>query len=83
MRGGMVTNLVHDIFERVRAVNGKTHKDQVGFRVRQRSQPVVLLLSGRVPESELHRLTGGRVCGVRDVILKDGWDVFLGRGRTG
>jgi hypothetical protein len=37
-------------------------------------------LPGRVPERQLHRLTGRRVYGVGDVVLEDGWDVFLGTG---
>ena len=72
-----MTNLVHDILERVRAVDGEADKDQVRLGVRERAQPVVLLLPGRVPQGQLDRLTGGRVYGVGDVVFEDGRDVFL------
>ena len=71
------TDLVHYVFERVRAVDGEADKDEVGFGVREWAEPVVLLLPGRVPERQLHRLTGWRGYRVGDVILKDGRDVFL------
>ena len=77
LRGGGGTNLVHDVLERVRAVDGEADKDEVRLGVRERPQPVVLLLPGRVPERELHRLAGGRVCRVGDVVLEDGGNVFL------
>ena len=73
----MATNLVHDVFERVRAVNGKTDKDEVRLGVRQRPQSVVLLLSGRIPKRQLNDLAGGRVYGIGDVVLEHCRDIFL------
>lgn len=75
--GGEKANLVHHIFQRVRAVDSEADKDEIGFRVRERAQPIVLFLSCRIPQRELHCLTSGRVCWVRDVVLEYGWNIFL------
>ena len=69
--------LVHDVLERVGAVNGETDENDVGLGVGERSQAVVLFLSGRVPERELDHLACGRMRGVCDVVLEDGGHVFL------
>jgi len=49
--GAEDTYLVHDILERVRAVNGEADEYDVGLGVGEGPQAVVLLLAGRVPES--------------------------------
>ncbi len=77
--GAGLTDLVHDVLERVRAVDGETNEDQISLRVRERSQAVVFLLASRVPEGEFDDLTVRRVYGVGDVVLKDCRDVFLSR----
>lgn len=52
--------------EAIRAVDGKAHEDNICVRVREWPQPVVVLLSRRVPQGQLHlggertRLTAGR-----------------------
>lgn len=69
--------LVEDVVQRVGAVDGEADKDQVRLRVGERAQAVVLLLPGRVPERQLDNLAAGAVDRVRDVVLKDGRDVFL------
>lgn len=69
--------LVHDILERVGAVDGEADEDDVGLGVGEGPQPVVLLLAGSVPESKLDHLARGRVGGVGDVVLKDGGHIFL------
>lgn len=71
------THLVHYVLERVGTVDCKAYKDDVGFGVGQRAQPVILLLPSRVPQGQLDHLAGGRVWGVGDVILEHGGDVFL------
>lgn len=71
------SHFVHDILERIRAVNGEAHKEEVCFRVRERSEPVIFLLTRRVPQCELDRLTGILVFRVGDVVFEDGGDVFL------
>jgi len=70
-------HLVHDVLERVWAVNGEADEKDVGFRVGERPQSVVLLLSGSVPEGKLDHLARRRMGGVCDVVFEDGWDVFL------
>jgi hypothetical protein len=71
--------LVHDVFERVGAVNSETNKDDVGFGVGQRSQSVVFFLTSSVPQSELDHLACGQMRGLGDVVFKDGRHVFLRR----
>lgn len=72
-----MTYLVHDILERVGAVNGEADKDDVGLGIREWSQTVVFFLSSSIPESKLDHLTCGRMGRVGDVVLEDGGDVFL------
>lgn len=69
--------LVHDVLKRIGAINGKTDKNNVGFGVGERAQPVVLFLPGRIPESKLHHLACGWMWGVGNVVFKDGRHVFL------
>lgn len=69
--------LVHDVFERVGAVDGEADKEDVGLWVGKRAQAVVLLLAGRVPEGELHHLARGGVRCVGDIVLEHGGHVFL------
>lgn len=73
----MRSNLVHDIFKGVRAVDGEADEDQVGLRVGEWTQSVVFLLAGRIPQRQFHRLTGWRVCGIGDVVLENRGDIFL------
>lgn len=47
--GAPPTYLIHDIVQRVGAVDGEAHKDEIGFGVRQRTETVVLFLAGGVP----------------------------------
>lgn len=69
--------LVHDVLERVGTVDGEAYKDDVGLRVGEWPQTVVLLLSGSVPECKLDHLARRRVRCVGDVVLEDGGHVFL------
>jgi hypothetical protein len=69
--------LVHDILERVWAINSEAHKDDVGLGVGERSQSVVLLLSGSVPECKLDHLACWGMGCVGDVVLEDGGYIFL------
>lgn len=71
------THLVHDILERVRAVDCEADKDQVRLGVRERPQAIVFFLSGGVPEREFDGLTGRRVGWVGDIVFEDGGHVFL------
>lgn len=74
---GERTNLVHDILQRIRAVDCEADKYQIGFWVRERSQSVVFLLAGCIPQRQLYGLACGRMSGVGDVVFEDGRDVFL------
>ena len=76
-REWVLSYLVQDIVEGVGAVDGKTDKDEVGLRVRERSQAIIFFLASCVPQSKLHSLTGRRMSRVGNVVLKDRGDVFL------
>ncbi len=69
--------LVHNVLERVRAVDGEADEEEVRFGVGEGPQPVVFFLAGCVPEGELDHLAGGGMGGVRDVVLEDSRYVFL------
>jgi hypothetical protein len=79
-RGG--TYLVHNVFQRIGAVDGKADENQVGLGVRKWPETVVFFLSGRVPKSELDGLTGGRVGRIGDVVLENCRDIFLTQCQT-
>lgn len=61
----------------MRGVDGEADKQHIGLGVRERAEAVVFLLAGGVPEGELDERAGCRVWFVRDVVFKDGGDVFL------
>jgi hypothetical protein len=69
--------LVHDIFERIWAVDGETDEEEIGFWVGQRAESIVFLLSCCVPESELESLARYWVDCVGNVVLKYGRNIFL------
>jgi len=69
--------LVHDIFQRIRAVDGEAYEEEIGLGVRKWSQSVIFFLSGSVPEGELDCLASRTVGDLSDVVLKHGWYVFL------
>jgi hypothetical protein len=69
--------LVHDVFQRVGAVDSETNKDDVGLWVRQRSQSVVLFLPSGIPQSELDHLARWQMRCLGDVVLKYGRHIFL------
>jgi hypothetical protein len=71
------TNLVHDVLQRVGAVNGEADEDEVCLRVGERAKPVVLLLAGCIPQCKLDGLTRSLVGWIGDVVLKDSRNVFL------
>ena len=51
------THLLLDVVERVGRVDREADEDDVGVRVRERPQPVVVLLAGSIPKGELDLLT--------------------------
>lgn len=68
--------LLGDVLQRVRAVHRETYEDDVGVRVGERPQPVVVLLAGGVPQRELDLLVVH--LDVRHVRLEHGGHVHLG-----
>ena len=72
-----MTYLVHDIFERVRAVNGEANEEKIGLWVGEWSQTVVFFLACSVPERQFHRLTTRLVIGVSNIVFEDCRDIFL------
>ena len=69
--------LVHNIFQRRRTVDREANKQQICFWVGQRTKPVIFLLTRRIPEGQFDGLPGWFVDGLRYVIFKDSWDIFL------
>lgn len=72
--------LVHDIVKGVWTVDGEANEYQVGLRVGEWSQTVVLFLPCSIPQGEFDCLASRRMCWVCDVVFEDCWDVFLRRG---
>ena len=72
-----MTYFIHHVFERVGAVNGEANEQKIRFWVRERAEPVILLLSCRVPESQLNQLSCRPVFRLCNVVFEDGRDVFL------
>ena len=75
--GGGKSDLVEDVFKGVGAVDGEADEDEVGLRVGEGPQAVILLLAGGIPQRQLDNLATGAMDRVRDVVLKDSRDVFL------
>ena len=65
-----------DVLERVGGVYAEAHQDDVGVGVGEGPQSIVVLLTGRVPECELHLFAVHLDVG--DVVLEHGGDVHLG-----
>ena len=59
-----------------RAHNAEADEEDVGLRVRQGSQTVVVLLAGRIPETKVHRLAVDNKVGA--VVVKHCRDVLAG-----
>lgn len=68
-------HLVLDVGERNGEVDGEHDQDHIAFWVAQRPETVVLLLTGRIPERELHELA--IKVHERDIVLEHRWDVCL------
>ena len=71
------TNLVHDVLERVGAIDCEADKEQVGFGIREGAQSVILFLAGGIPEREFDDLARRLVLAVGDVVFEDGGHIFL------
>lgn len=51
------THLLLNVVQRIRRVDRETDQDDVRIRVRQRSESIVIFLSGGIPKSELDLLS--------------------------
>ncbi|RNA30213.1 hypothetical protein BpHYR1_000867 [Brachionus plicatilis] len=69
------------VFERSRTDNGKANEKNVGLRIRQRPQAVIVLLAGRVPQAQVHRLSVHHHIG-RKIVEHRGY-VFAWKGVCG
>ena len=72
-----MTYLLLHVVERIRRVDSEANQDDVRIRVRERAKTVVILLTSRIPESELDMLAVHLDIG--DVILEDGGNIDLSR----
>ena len=69
--------LLHDVLERVGAVDGEADEEQVGLGVGERPQPVILFLPGGVPQCELDGLATGLMRLGSNVVLENCGHIFL------
>ena len=72
-----MTYLLLHVVERIRRVDSEANQDDVRIRVRERAKTVVILLTSRIPESELDMLAVDLDIG--DVVLEDGGNIDLSR----
>lgn len=52
--------LLGDVLERVRRIDAEAHQDDVGVRVGQRPEAIVVLLTSRVPQRQFNLLKEGK-----------------------
>jgi hypothetical protein len=70
-----------NVVERVGRINGETDQDDVGVRVRQWAQTIVILLSGGIPKSQFNMFSVHLdIC---NIILEDGGHIDLREGSLG
>ena len=67
--------LLLNVVERIGRVDGEADEDDVGIRVGEGTESVVILLSGGIPEGELDALAVDNNVG--DVVLENGGNVDL------
>lgn len=70
-----VSHLFLHVLERVRQVDSKADKDNMRVGVGERSETIVVLLSGGIPEGEFDSTAVDLdIC---DIVFEDGWNVVL------
>lgn len=62
-----------DVVQGVGGINCKSYKDNVGFRVRQGPQSLVVLLSCSIPQCQLHALP--IYSAIRHVVFEYSWNL--------
>lgn len=64
-----------NVVEGIWGINGKADEDDMGVRVRKRSQSIVIFLASSIPKSQFADAAVDFDFG--DVVLEDGWDIDL------
>ncbi len=77
----LVIPLILHVLERSEAVHREADEEDVGLRVAEGAQAVVVLLSGSVPQAERHGLVVDHDRGL--VVVEDRGDVLGGEGVGG
>ena len=68
------------VVQRIWHVDGEGDQDDVCFGVCERSESLVVFLTGGIPKSELHGFAVDAA--IRHVVFEDGGDVMLDEART-
>jgi hypothetical protein len=71
----LIQYLLLDVLEGIRGIDRETNEDNVGIRVRERTETVVVFLTGRIPQRELNVFTIDFYIG--DVVLENSRDIDL------
>lgn len=73
---GLISYLFLYVLEGVGQIDSKADKNHMRVRIGERSETIVILLSGGIPECEFDPTAIDLdIC---DVVLEDGWNVVLG-----
>jgi len=68
--------LLLDVLKGIRGVDRETNKDDVGIRVRERAETIVVFLTSSIPQREFNVFTIDLYIG--DVVLENSRDINLG-----
>lgn len=67
--------LLLDVVQRIGRVNSKADQDDVGVRIGQRTQTVIIFLTSRIPQGQLDMFAINLDIG--DIVLENGGDIDL------
>lgn len=71
----METHLLLDVIKGIRRIDREANQNDMGVRVGERTEPVVVFLTRRIPKSEFNVLAIN--LDIRDVVLENSGDVDL------
>jgi hypothetical protein len=71
----METHLLLDVIKGIRRIDREANQNDVGVRVGERTESVVVFLTRRIPKSEFNVLAIN--LDIRDVVLENSGDVDL------
>ena len=74
------THLLLHVVKRIRRVDSETDEDDVGVGVAEGSKPIVVFLTGSIPQGKLYVFPIDLHIG--DVVLEHGGDIDLGYGKA-